>query len=189
MGLFDRFTRRAPADVPFEPKPSSFLSSLIQRYSLEKKTLSDPSISGQWWEGLDGHRLLAFVERGKTLFLYLGEPVEITSIYLVRASSGEPRALGATQQDLERIAGSECNGIARHFRLGASPPGRLFDIPELRLPALCDGLPRLSASVREEMVFENLRGLALTLDDSATIFGVEQDLPIAHAILDALEGR
>jgi hypothetical protein len=133
--------------------------------------------------------LLAFLERGKTLFLYLGEPVEITSIYLVRARSGESRALSATQQDLERIAGNECNGIAKHFRLGASPSGKFFDIPELRLPALCDGLPRLSPSVSEVMIFENLRGLALTLDESATIFSVEQDLPIAHAILDALERR
>jgi len=153
MGLFDRF--KTPAGTPL-------LRELIERYALEKKAPAEPSLMGEWWEGRDQGRLVAFMERGKGLALYLGEPAEVTEIYLVRAAPGEPPAAAAP------------------FRLGAQLENPLFDFAPLQLP-------RLSASVREVMIFDNRRGLSLALEASATRESIEADLKLAHAALQALE--
>lgn len=184
MGLFDRFKK------PAAPPPralSPLLGELIGRYGLKRTdSPEDAGLGGEWSEGRYEGRLIAFDERGRNLFLYLGEPAEVTEIYLVAASPGESQALADTRRQIERIGGAEGTALAARFRLGASPSGDRFDIPALRLPALREGLPRLSASVREVSIFDNLGGLALTLDDAATLDSIAADLDIAHAALRAL---
>ena len=184
MGLFD-LIRKNPATQPAMPP---LLGELIERYALEKKEPAEGSLSGtQWWEGRDQGRLIAFMERGRDLALYAGEPAEITEIYLVRAAPDESPALAATKRHIERITGTQGAALAAQFRLGAQPAGALFDLAPLRLPALLEGIPRLSASVREVMIFDNLRGLSLALDASATRDTIDADLKLAHAVLQALE--
>lgn len=192
MGLFDLF--RKPPTSPtarsaFASEPS-LLEVLVERYGLEKKKPPEEScLMGEWWEGVHEKRRIAFDQRGDNLFLYLGESAEITEIYLVSAAPGEPPGLTASRKHVERIAGAEGAVLAERFRLGATPPGALFDFPQLRLAALRDGLPKLSPSVREVGIFENMQGLHLTLDATAMLESIAADLPIAHATLRALEAQ
>lgn len=180
MGLFDGF-RKKPAAAPL-------LGELIEAYALEKKEPAESSLSGsQWWEGRHQGRLIAFMEHGRNLALYAGEPAEMTEIYLVRTAPGESPALAATRQHIERIAGEKGAALAQDFRLGSHPSGALFDLPPLRLPALLEAVPRLSASVLEVMIFDNLRGLCLMLDASATRQSIEADLDLSHKVLQALD--
>ena len=144
---------------------------------------------GDWWEGRHDARLIAFDERGGHLFLYLGEPAEVTEILLVTASPGESRALSATRRHIVRIAGTEGAALAARFRLGASPAGEVFDMPALRLSSLRDGLPRLSAAVHEVSIFDNMRGLVLTLDVTTSPETIAVDIEIALAVLRDLESR
>jgi len=178
MGLFDRFKK--PAGTPL-------LRELAEHYALEKKQPAEGSLMGEWWEGRDQGRLIAFMGRGRELVLYAGEPAEMTEIYLVRATPDESAALAATKRHIERIAGAQGAALAAQFRLGAHPPGALFDLAPLRLPALFDGVPKLSASVRELAIFDNLRGLSLALDAGATRDTIDADLKLAQVLLQALE--
>jgi hypothetical protein len=190
MGLFDLFRKpkAAPSARSAFPSEPTLLEILVGRYALEKRhPPEESSRSGQWWEGVHEKRRVALDQRGSHLFLYLGEPAEITEIYLVCAAPGDPPALAATRKHVERIAGAEGAAFAERFRLGATPPGALFDIPQLRIPALRDGLPKLSSSVEEVAIFENMEGLSLTLDASATTESIAADLAIAHAVLRGLE--
>jgi hypothetical protein len=97
--------------------------------------------------------------RGEDVVAFLGEPAEITEIYLVREASGA-------------------------FALGA---GSEMDFPELRLPALRQGLAALSASVKEFHIYENRAGVSLQLAPGATPETIERDLDTARAILKAVE--
>jgi hypothetical protein len=178
MGIFDRFRK---------PSGPSLLAGLTARYGLQRKACPEASLMGDWWEGQHEGRLLAFIEAGKRLTLFLGGPAENTEIYLVRATPDDEADLEATRRDIERIAGPEGAALAAAFRLGATPPGALFDIPQLRLPALRDGVPRLSASVIDVQVYETFRGLALNLGAGATPETVAADLAIAHGVLKAVE--
>lgn len=190
MGLFDLFRKppAAPSARSAFPREPTLLEALVERYGLEKKKPPEEScLMGEWWEGVHDERRIGFDQRGHNLFLNLGEPTEITEIYLVSAAPGDPPGLAATRRHVERITGAEGAAFAERFRLGATPQGALFDFPQLRLPALRDGLPKLSPSVRQVMIFENLQGLALALDAAATPESVAADLAIAHAALQALE--
>ena len=157
MSLFDIFRKQpGAAGASAKPAGAGLLAALVGRYALVKgKPPGEASLMGEWWEGRHEGRRLAFMERGKGLVLFLGEPAEVTEIYLVREASGA-------------------------FGLAAST-----DSPELA--AVQASLPRLSASVLELQVYENLRGLALQLDERATPESVEADLAIAHSALEAIE--
>ena len=159
MGLFDRFTK---------PAKGSLLGALIERFGLQKKPCPEASLMGDWWEGKHEGRMLGFTGPGERLTLFLGVPAEVTEIYLVRATPGDAADLEATGRDIARIAGAEGAALAAAFRLGATPPGALFDIPQLRLPALRDGVPRLSASVLEVQIYDTWKGLALKLGPGTT---------------------
>ena len=190
MGMFDFFrkpqaTSSARSAFPREP---ALLEALVDRHGLEKKKPPDEScLMGDWWEGRHEGRLLAFTSNGNRLFLYLGEPTEITVIYLVGATPGDPPELAATRKHVERIVGAEGAIFTHRFRLGATQQGALFDFPQLRLPALRDGLPKFSTSARDVMIFENMRGLQVVFDASATLESIAADLAIAQDALKALE--
>src|SRR5262245_57639269 len=135
MGLFDLFKKPAPA-AP-EPKPGGLLGELIERYKLEKAAPpSTSALTGSWWEQPpNDDLLLAFQQRPAGIAMFVGEPEEITEIYLVRDASGE-------------------------FRVGA---GNELEVEELRLPEARAGLARLSASVQEFHIFEGHDGVSLLL--------------------------
>jgi hypothetical protein len=88
MGLFDLFRKPAqPAPArPACPAVSPLLEALTRRYALEHKPPAEDSIRGDWWESGHEGRLVAFQPRSDGLVLYLGEPAEVTEIYLVCAS-------------------------------------------------------------------------------------------------------
>lgn len=163
------------------------LGALIERYGLKKSRPRESVLMVDWWEGRHKGRLIAFVEMGTKLEMYLGEPPGETEIYLVRAEAGDGPDLEATKKDIERICGAQGAALAASFRLAATPPGKLFDIPQLRLPALRDGVPRLSPSVLAVMINESMRGLSLQIGTGATQESVAADLEIAHALLSAVE--
>jgi hypothetical protein len=99
--------------------------------------------------------------RGGDLAAFLGEPEEITEIYLVRDASGG-------------------------FRLGA---GNDLDFPELRSPEFKAALAKLTASVKEFQVYENRDGVSLFVAPTATPETVAQDLETARAVLGAVEKK
>jgi hypothetical protein len=162
MGLFDLF-RKPPAPAAQAPAPTGLLRALVERYGLErKKPPPESALSGTWWEQPpNDDLLLAFQDRGGEVAAFLGEPVEITEIYLVREGAGD-------------------------FRLAA---GNEMDFPELRLPAVKAGLAKLTASVKDFQVFENRACVELLFDSTATPETVAQDLDTARAILKAVEKR
>jgi len=175
------FFKKKPApDLPAH----AILDQLKEVYRLERKTPSESSIMGDWWESrLDGRRL-AFQERGRGLAAFLGVIEEITEIYLCRNLPGQPVPVAA-RQHLARIVGAEGAALASQFFLGAHPDGD-FDYPALRLPPLRDGTARLSPSIREIAVYESFRGLSLITDETATPTAIAGDLQLAAGMLDAL---
>jgi hypothetical protein len=162
MGLFDLF-RKPPAPAAKAPAPTGLLGALIARYGLEqKKPPPESALSGTWWEQPpNDDLLLAFQDRGGEIAAFLGEPVEITEIYLVREGPGD-------------------------FRLGA---GNEMDFPELRLPAVKAGLAKLAPSVKEFQVYETRDGVSLLFASTATPETVAQDLATARELLHALERK
>jgi hypothetical protein len=162
MGLFDLF-RKPPAPAAQAPAPAGLLRALIARYGLEqKKPPAESALTATWWEQPPSDDLLlAFQDRGGAVAAFLGEPVEITEIYLVRDASGG-------------------------FRLGA---GSEMDFPELRLPAVQAGLAKLTPSVMEFQVYETHAGVSLLFASTATPETVAQDLDTARAILKAVKKR
>ena len=153
MGLFDVFKK--PAAAAAKPKPGGLLGAVIERYGLEEQAPPPESaLVGTWWEQPpNDDLLLAFLERGADLVAFLGEPTEITEIYLLRDGSGA-------------------------FALGA---GNEMDFPELRLPAVKERLAKLSASVKEFALFETHDGLSLQFAPGATPETIEQDLETARS--------
>lgn len=158
MGLFDAF-RKKPADTAPAAASGGLLGALVQRHGLKPaKPPPESALSGTWWAQPPGNGLsLAFLARGADVVAFLGEPVEITEIYLARAPAGE-------------------------FRLGA---GSESDFPQLRLPAVRAGLARLSAAVKEFQLFENHAGVALQFAAGASAEEVAQDLATARELLVA----
>lgn len=137
MGLFDLF-RRKQEGAPVAA-PSGMLGTLIGRYALQKaKPPSDSALVGEWWEQPpNDDLLLAFMMRGDKLMAFLGEPAEVTEIYLVREPSGEFR-LGASTDSPSLPAVRRClprfsawveelqvfdnrAGVSLRFGLGAAP--------------------------------------------------------------------
>jgi hypothetical protein len=167
----------------------ALLGALIERYGLKKSRPRESVLMVDWWEGRHKGRLIAFVEMGMKLAMYLGEAPGETEIYLVRAAPDDAPDLEATKKDIARICGGQGAALAASFRLAATPSEKLFDIPQLRLPALRDGVPRLSPSVLAVMINESMRGLSLLMAKGATQESVAADLEIAHALLSALEKK
>lgn len=158
MGLFDRFKK--PADG--KPAAGKLLDALKERYSL-KKTAPPPdaSLMQDWWECRLEGKLLAFDEpRPGAVVAFLGEIVEVTSIYLTRSAPG------------------------KEFRLAAGVADA--DAPKLELLPIRDGLARLSAAVQEVAIYENDRGLSLRFGAAATPETIAADLAIAQGMLRAL---
>jgi hypothetical protein len=137
MGLFDLFKKKP--EGPRAPAPSGLLATLIGRYALQKATPpSDSALAGEWWEQPpNDDLLLAFMMRGDKLMAFLGEPAEVTEIYLVREPSGEFR-LGASTESPDLPAVRRClprfsawveelqvfdnaEGLSLRFGLGAAP--------------------------------------------------------------------
>ena len=177
MGIFDRFKKQTG---------NSLIEKLKALYALEKKAPYEASIVDDWWEGKIDRRAVAFQERGAGVIMYVGKVEEITEIYLVRSAAGQPVQAGASLPHLERIAGEEGKALAAQFDLGAAPQGP-FDFPQLRLPSVRDGIPRLSSSVREVAIFESYRGISIATDHTASVETVAEDLKLAFAMLEALE--
>jgi len=155
MGLFDAFKKKEPATAP---RPGGLLGAVIERHKMEKaKPPTGSGLAGEWWEQPpDDDLLVAAMARGDKLVVFLGEPVEITDIYLVREGAG--------------------------FRLGA---GNEMDFPELRRPAMREALARLSGAVEEVQVYETRDGLSLQFGAGATLEQVEADLAVARDVLNA----
>lgn len=174
MGFFDRFTGSG-----------TIAQELIAAYGLKKATPYEPSIMQDWWEGSYGTMKLAVREQGRDLVVYLGDIVEVTDIYLVRVSTGEQVPPPESPQRIDRIVGQEGTALASQFVLAAYPEGN-FDYPQLRLPELLHGLPRLSAPVHEVAIYENFRGLSLQARHPITRADFESDLRIASDIVRAL---
>lgn len=177
MGIFDRFKK---------PSGNALLVQLASTYALEKKKPYESSLTDDWWEGRIDGRGIAFQEWGPGIAVFVGKVEEITEIYLVRRTAGRSAEFDASAAHLERIAGTEGKLLALQFYLGALPQGE-FDFPQLRLTALRDGIPQLSSSVQEVMIYESSRGLALVTDQAATAETIAADLKLALAIVRALE--
>jgi hypothetical protein len=167
-------------------KEPSLLDQLKAGFGLVKTTPSEPSILDDWWEGRLEGRVVAFQERPDGLMVHLGQIEEITEIYLARVGAGQPLPAEGSPQRLDRIVGRAGAALASQFCLAAHPPGE-FDYPQLRLPALRDGIPRFSPSVQEILVYERCRGLSLITDQTATRESLEEDLTLAMAMLEELE--
>lgn len=156
-------------------------------YRLEQRAPAESTcIMGNWWESQLEGRLLAFMEHRQGMAVFLGRVEEITEIYLSRLAPGQALPAAALRQHLARIVGAEGAALAEQFYLAAHPDGD-FDYPELRLPPLRDGIPRLSASVREVAIYESFRGLSLITDETATVETIGTDLQLAVDMLKALE--
>ena len=104
----------------------------------------------------------------------------------MRAITSESSYARASAPHLERIVGPGGKALASKFYLGALPQGQ-FDFPQPRLPALRDGIPRLSPSVQEVAIFESYRGMSLATDYTASVDTVAEDLKLALAMVEALE--
>ncbi len=159
MGLFDAFRKK---DAALQPRPGGLLGAMIERRKMEKaKPPAASGLAGEWWEQPpDDDLLVAAMARGDRLVVFLGEPAEITEIYLVRDGAG--------------------------FRLGA---GNDMDFPELRRPAMREALARLSPVVEEVQVYETRDGVSLQFGAAATLEQVEADLAIARELLKAAEAK
>lgn len=155
MGLFDAFRKKDPAP---EPRPGGLLGAMIERHRMEKaKPPAASGLTGEWWEQPpDDDLLVAAMARGDRLVVFLGEPAEVTDIYLVRDGAG--------------------------FRLGA---GSDMDFPELRRPAMREALARFSSAVEEVQVYDTREGVSLQFGAAATLEQVEADLAIAREVLIA----
>lgn len=174
---FGLFPLRAQAE------DAALFGQIKSRYSLEEKKPYEPSIMGTWWEGSFNNMPVAFKETGESITIYAGKIEEITDIYLIRGYS----KMDEVAKQLPRIVGAEGTALSSQFYLGAFPAGE-FDMPQLRLPALRDGIPQLSASVQEVGIYEEHRGLHLQISTSgATTETIDKDLSLAHTMLKALE--
>lgn len=155
MGLFDSFRKKDVAPVS---RPGGLLGAMIERHKMERAEPPAASgLMGEWWEQPpDDDLLVAAMARGDRLIVFLGEPAEVTGIYLVREGAG--------------------------FRLGA---GNEMDFPELRRPAMREALAQLSPAVEEVQVYETRDGVSLQFGAAATLEQVEADLAIAREVLNA----
>lgn len=169
-----------------DPKGHALLEQLKKLYGLEQKAPPESTcLMGNWWESSLAGRTLAFMEHGRGVAVFVGMIEEITEIYLRRQAPGQPVPADA-RLHLARIVGAAGAELAARFFLAAHPGGD-FDYPELRLPPLRDGIPRLSQSVREIAIYEGRQGLSLIIDETAEVESVGADLQLALAMLAVLD--
>ena len=153
MGLFDHFRK---------PSRPALLDALKSSHELQKKSPPpESSLMQVWWEGRHEGKTLAFMQWQAGTRLFLGEVVEVSSMYLWRAAPGEA------------------------FRPGFEPPAAGF--PQMQIAGVGGGIARLSPSVRDVQLYENDRGLSLLLGAEATPESVASDLAVASDMLRALE--
>jgi len=173
VGFFDRFSS------------STAFREIVAAYGLTKAQPYEPSLMLPWWEGLAGTTRFAIQEAGQGLNVYVGDIVEVTEIYLVRAGEGTPLPPKGTPMRLDTIAGRD-SPLARTFFLAAYPIGD-FDYPQLRIPAVAQGLLALSPGVGEVMICENFRGLSFIEEPPPSREIFDRDLQTAIAVVKALE--
>lgn len=107
-------------------------------------------------------RRLAVQRHGERLMVFVGQVVEVTEVYLVRAEPGAP------------------------WRHAAVPPdGTAF--PEMKVAAVQAGLAALSPSIVEVMLFDNRRGLELVVHTPASRSSLLRDIDTAVDMLIGLE--
>ncbi len=212
MGFFDRLKSLVTGEMPLaaagpgynapvartpparsgpggpSPGGNALLEELAGYYQLYEERSHEDSIASSsfpnWFAGTVSDCFLAMRDHG-FLEVYVGEVVEITEIYLGRVSLSNPLPKDGSPQRLDRIEGLAGSRLAREYFLWAYEEGA--DVPELRLPALRDGLARLSPSVFEAGFFP--RGLQLSItSDEATLASVRADVVLAVAMVKALAG-
>ncbi len=174
MGLFDWLTGAR----------SGVFQAIVDYYGLKRTPSYERSITFPWWEGLAGTTPFAIQEVGGRLQVYVGEIVEVTEIYLIRGGPQQPLPAEGSPGRLDRIAGKETL-LARQFFLAAYPVGD-FDYPQLRVPAVAEGIVSLSSCVREVAICENFRGLCLGMDPPPAREEFDRDLRWAIGIVNAL---
>lgn len=180
MGFFDRFKKTSDKTVVDDV----FLKEIVAAYGLKKAKPYEPSLEQDWWEGHYAVLRFAVQEHGAGMVVYLGDITEVTDIYLGRTHPGKPIPANSAQR-LDRIVGPEGAELAGQFVLLAYPKGN-FDFPQLRLPELLHGIPRLSRSVEEIGIYENFRGISLILRQPLNRTEFDSDLAIASGIVKAL---
>jgi hypothetical protein len=183
MGFFDRFRKPQGAEPP---AAGHLVPEIVAAYGLKKAKPYEPSLMLDWFEGTHGALRFAVQESGTGIVAYLGDIVEITEIYLTRVPAGTKLPRDGSPQRLDRIAGPEGAALASQWVLAAHPSGD-FDYPQLRLPEVLHGLPRLSPHVTEIAIYENLRGLSFNATRSITRPDFERALEIAAAVVTALQ--
>ena len=182
MGFFDRIRKTQDADPS---ATGSVFAEIVATYRLKKARPYEPSLMLDWFEGSYGAVRFAVQEAGAKIVAYLGDVVEVTEIYLVRVPPGGTLPREGSPQRLDRIVGPEGAALASQFVLAAHPTGD-FDYPQLRLPEVLHGIPRLSPHVLEVAIYENFRGLSFRTTRSITRPNFERDLEIASEIVAAL---
>lgn len=181
MGFFDRFRKTG---VKTERR-NNFIPEIVSAYGLRRARPYEPSIGQDWWEGYYGTMRFAVQEHRGGIIVYVGDVVEVTEIYLGRIRDRSKLPPKDSPQRLDRIAGTDGAEIAALFVLLATPAVD-FDYPQLRLPELHLGIPRLSRSVEEIAIYENFRGLFFILNQPISRSDFENDLRIASEIVRAL---
>lgn len=182
MGFLDRFRKAAPEKDPSE---SPVFQEIISVHGLKKAKPYEPSLMQDWWKGSYGTLRLAVQEQGQVIVAYLGDIVEVTEIYLGRIQPGSKLPPESSPQRLDRIVGREGAQLAAQFVLLAHPGGD-FDYPQLRLPELLHGIPRLSPAVEVIGIYENFQGLFLRIKHPISLPDFENDLRIAAEMVKAL---
>lgn len=169
---------------------TALFEQLKSRYALAEKTPYEPSLMQNWWEGSVNNSPVAFQQRGEDITVFVGRVEEITDIYLIRITADNPAPSPETTAHLERIAGPEGKALASQFYLAAYPSSGDFDFPQLRIPALRDGITKLSPSVSEVAIFESHKGLSFNIAAAgATVETIEEDLKLAQAMVQAMEQK
>jgi hypothetical protein len=182
MGFLDRFRKTAPEkDSPESP----VFQEIISVHGLKKTKPYEPSLMQDWWEGYYGTLRFAVQEQGQAIVAYLGDIVEVTEIYLGRIHPGSKLPPESSPQRLDRIIGREGAQLAAQFVLLAHPGGD-FDYPQLRLPELLHGIPRLSPGVEEIGIYENFQGLSLRIKHPISRSDFDNDLRTASEMVKAL---
>lgn len=182
MGFFDRFRK---TDVEKNSREGHVFQEIVSSYGLKRTKPYEPSLEQDWWEGYYGTMRFAMQEWGRDIHVYLGDVVEVTEIYLGRVQPGGKFPPESSPQRLDRIVGREGAELAAQFVLLASPGGD-FDYPQLRLPELLHGIPRLSHAVDQIAIYENFQGLFFIAKQVISRSDLENDLRIASEMVKAL---
>lgn len=173
-----------PRAAPAPPVPSE-VSRLIEAFRPNER---ETDFFGAWQESdVDGMRV-GFQAGDRFLIAHLGDfdadREQRTELYLGTLSPSEEFPPGDSEQRIDRFLDETGQPLARRFILYATGPS---DYPQLRIPAVRDGLISLSDSILEVGVYED-GGMQLQFDTSkATAVSVADDVRHAVAMVRALD--